>query len=164
MIKIKYIILLFFLFIVFFLGCYTSFTHPPITDAQWGAVRTSDDCTECHANHQFAAPVLPQAAQDDYNWQFYSGSAWWQDEYTVGGGVAVQPDNRTGPRTMSSTPMTPAPVAMPVQGGTQSLGKKSASSESEKKDENKRSIKRRTNTTKSSDTSEKKAASRSRRE
>ena len=143
-----------------FFDCYTSFTHPPIKQSEWGNVRVSDDCTECHNSQRFAAPILPRSAEQDYSWQFYSGSAWWEDDYSASG-VAVSPDNTTGPRTVSPTQIAPAPVAMPVQGG-QSLGKQSAPAETEKKTDNKRTINRRSNTSSSSDTSKEAAPSRSR--
>ncbi|MBN1479756.1 hypothetical protein JXA70_05755 [candidate division KSB1 bacterium] len=148
-------------------GCYTSFTHPPINDPRWGTVHYSDDCSECHDHSRYTPPVLPAAAEQDNYWQFYSGSAWWQDEYAVGAGVAADPDEQTGPRAVTSTPLAPAPVAMPVQGTTQSLGKKSAAAQqNETETPKKRTVGRRTHTSPSTETTtdSKKSSSRSRRE
>lgn len=148
-------------------GCYTSFTHPPTNDPRWGAVQFSDDCTECHDHGRHAPPVLPAAAAQDDHWRFYSGSAWWQDEYSVGMGVAADPDDRTGPRTVTDTPMAPAPVAMPVQGAVQSLGKESATDQQNSEEAApQRSVGRRSHTSPTSETTSdsKKTSSRSRRD
>lgn len=158
--KLKYsnFVNLFLIILLIFLshGCYTAFTHPPVNKTQFGDIYISDDCLECHETTPYSATVLPQSAQNDYNWQFYSGSAWWQDEETISINNAVDPASGTGPRSASYTPTTAAPVAMPVQGGT-SLGKKSASDESSNQSqttERKRSDGRRTNTTSSSNSEE----------
>lgn len=76
-----------FLFIVFafFSGCYTSFRHPLVEDnsglGEVSAIRSSDNCMECHQDSQLAErPILPDAAKDDMNWYFYTQSAWWEGE------------------------------------------------------------------------------------
>ncbi len=151
------------LFLVFTCySCYTSFTHPPINDARWGEVYVNDDCLECHDSNRYSSTILPDAAQNDYNWQFYSGSAWWQDEQSIEAGIANDPDVGTGPRSISHTPTSAAPVAMPVQSGSTSLGKSSATEETEQKSPNKRSIGRRSNST-SSESSKENSSSNSRR-
>lgn len=131
-------------------GCYTAFQHPNIKDAKWGAVQVSDDCRECHSQRRYSAPVLPRAAEHDYNWQFYSSSPWWQDEMTVDAAPVTGAPETTGPRNSNGAanfgnpPVTPIP-ASPVQ----SLGKSTsdgAASESKSKD-NRRSVGRRTTTT-----------------
>ena len=146
-------------------GCYTAFQHPPISNDSWGQVRVSDDCLECHEtepNQQHA--YLPQAAETDYNWIFYSGSPWWQDEYTIadelGASTAPEP---TGPRSFNSTPTYPGPVVAPATVPTvPSLGKTDASTDETQESEqsNKRSFGRRQPTTsesKDSDSSSKRS-------
>ncbi len=117
-------------------GCYTAFRHPPV-DKSWGKVYVTDDCLECHDSSPYAAPILPQSAQDDVHWQFYSGSAWWQDEMTITTGAAPEPAG-TGPRNFGNSvaPQAAPPVSMPVQGGG-SLGK---SNVSDQNDENKKAV------------------------
>lgn len=148
----KLIILFLFILVVFLThGCYTAFTHPPVNENGWGEVYVSDDCLECHDTDRYSTTVLPESAQDDFNWQFYSGSAWWQDEETINTSVAPEPSG-TGPRNVSYTPQSAAPVAMPVQGGG-SLGKTNASeqdTDNQQKSTPQRSVGRRSHTTSSS--------------
>jgi len=131
-------------------GCYTSFQHPDIKDAKWGAVQVSDDCRQCHNQSRYSASVLPKSAERDYNWQFYSSAPWWQDEMAVdaapvaGGPETTGPRNRNGSGEFSAPPVTPIPAA-PVQ----SLGKSTSnesSNDSASKDK-RRSVGRRTTTT-----------------
>lgn len=36
---------------------------------------------ECHQDSQLSdRPILPDAAMDDYNWYFYTQSAWWEGD------------------------------------------------------------------------------------
>lgn len=137
-------------------GCYTSFQHPPIDDPQWGSVRISDDCGECHNQQKYAAPILPDGAQHDAKWNFYSSSPWWQDNWSYGNDFIAGPET-TGPRMpgggggYSDSPAVPIPPAP-----AQSLGKSSAdeSNESGEKKDNRRSVGRRTHTTSDSNSSE----------
>lgn len=155
------------IFIFSLWGCYTSFQHPDIKDAKWGAVQFSDDCMECHSQTRYSAPVLPRAAEQDYNWRFYSSSPWWQDEMEVDSAPVTGAPEPTGARSrggggeFASPPLAPTSAA-PVQ----SLGKSTSNGdakESTPKD-NRRSVGRRTTTTSDSKADAgKKRASRSRR-
>ncbi len=150
----KLIVLVLFLLLVFLThGCYTAFTHPPVNENKWGEIYVTDDCLECHDSSRYSAPILPESAQSDFNWQFYSASPWWQDEDTIIANEASEPSG-TGPRDFNNyVPQTAAPVAMPVQGGG-SLGKSNASDNNSESQQNasepKRSVGRRSHTTSSS--------------
>ncbi len=82
-----YLILFFFgiFLLTYFSGCYTSFYHPLVEDDSGlegaASIRASANCMECHKESQiFNRPILPDAAMDDYNWYFYTQSAWWEGE------------------------------------------------------------------------------------
>jgi hypothetical protein len=149
-------------------GCYTAFQHPPINDPKWGEVQVSDDCSECHSQNKYAAPILPISGDQDFNWQFFAVSPWWQDEMNFNDGTSVSGlPEPTGPRHsggggyISNPPLTPIPPA-PVQ----SLGKSGAddTNDSESKKDRRRSVGRRRQTTSdSSSDSEEKRGDRSRR-
>lgn len=153
-------------------GCYTSLQHPPVPDHSWGQVRVSDDCLECHDQHpQTNQAFLPQAAQQDYNWQFYYDSPWWQDESVIGVDPDVAfPPERTGPRSFGSSSTVPGgmpatvPSAVP---STRSLGKSSAdaedTSDTSSEESSKRSFGRRQPTTSESKDSDDPESKRSRR-
>lgn len=147
-------------------GCYTAFSHPPVPDSEWGAVRISDDCSECHQQTRVREAVLPAAAEDDDSWLFYSTSPWWQDAPEPAA-VTAEPPETTGPRSFGSgasyeAPAT-APYAMPT---VQTLGKSGAdegeADSSQPKDE-RRSFERRSDTRSTTDSSGDSDASRSRR-
>ena len=148
-------------------GCYTSFQHPNIDNPKWGRIQISDDCSECHAQNRYEAPVLPNAAAQDFNWQFYAASPWWQDEMSLDGASVSGGPESTGPRSVidgdrSYNPPLSASPAAPVQ----SLGKsgsQESSGDSSSKDD-RRSVGRRTHTTSDSQTeTEKNRSTRSRR-
>jgi len=150
-------------------GCYTSLQHPPVPDHAWGQVRVSDDCLECHDPHpQTRQAFLPRAAQQDYNWQFYYDSPWWQDESAIGADPDVAlPPERTGPRSFGSSSTVPGgmpatvPSAVP---STRSLGKSNAEAEDTTSEESsKRSFGRRQPTTSESKDSDDSESKRSRR-
>jgi hypothetical protein len=164
----KVIVLGLFLLTAFWMhGCYTAFRHPPINEHSWSEIVVTDDCLECHEENRYSTPVLPESAENDFNWQFYSGSAWWQDEGAIVADDAPEPSG-TGPRDFgnSYTPQSVQPVAMPVQSAG-SLGKSTVSDEN---DENKQSVSsptrsagRRSHTTSSSSSQEDNSEKRSRK-
>ncbi|HPG39778.1 MAG TPA: hypothetical protein PLP19_13520 [bacterium] len=108
-------------------GCYTSFTHP-LVDSQGKRINRSNSgiagsCSECHADGTLqAGSVLPAAVENDYDWQFYTNSAWWQDEFDFFPVNATESADPTGARLPGVTPgyssdaITPIPV-MPSQSG-----------------------------------------------
>ena len=108
-------------------GCYTSFTHP-VLDSQGNRIHRSTSgiaggCAECHTDGMLqAGSVLPAAVENDYNWQFYSNSAWWQDEFDFFPVNASESLDPTGARLPGVTPnynsdaITPIPV-IPSQAG-----------------------------------------------
>ncbi len=109
-------------------GCYTSFQHPPVNDSKWGTVRISDDCSECHTQNQYTTPILPDAAQKDLNWQFYSASPWWGDEMMPDASTAYDAPEPTGPRhATDNTGWVTTPAAPMPSSPVQSLGKSGAS-------------------------------------
>jgi len=161
--SVRILALLFICWLLFLTGCYTSFKHPVKTsDGQ--RIDTSDiyiidNCSDCHQATQFSSgTILPEAAQDDYDWQFFTKSTWWQDSfdfYPVNSGEnpeSTMPRNRQGHYNDQSLIPAPMPVPEPVPG---SLGKKPAdteSNETEQKD-NRRDFIRRQQADKDSDNS-----------
>ncbi|NIA31861.1 MAG: hypothetical protein GWP06_18370 [Actinobacteria bacterium] len=108
---------LIFFFVIFlpayFGGCYTSFRHPLVEDdsglGEAMSIRASDNCMECHQESQlFDHPVLPDAAMNDYNWYFYTQSAWWEGDENY--------DARYSTDDNSETPL-PTGYRHPVGGG-----------------------------------------------
>ncbi len=113
----RYYFLLFFFFIfllTFFSGCYTSFRHPLVEDDSGlegaASIRASDNCMGCHQDSQLAdRPILPDAAMGDYNWYFYTQSAWWEGDENY--------DARYSTEGNSDIPL-PTGYRHPVGGGT----------------------------------------------
>jgi hypothetical protein len=148
-------------------GCYTTFSHPPVPDSKWGQVRIGDDCAECHDQSLHNRPVLPAAAEGDESWQFYSATPWWQDEAQAAN-YSAEPPETTGPRSFGETSSYNAPSTVPVNApAVQTLEKSSAdqkSGEASGSTDDRRSIERRTDTTSSPEkSSDKRDASRTRR-
>lgn len=138
-------------------GCYTTFSHPPVADSKWNQVRMSDDCTECHEKPLDNQPVLPASAEDDYSWQFYSTTPWWQDEASISSGYVAEPPETTGPRSFGGTSSYDAPATIPVNAPVvQTLDKSSAdetSAEAPAATDDRRTFERRTDTSSSSEKS-----------
>ena len=147
----------------FIAGCYTSFNHPVETlDGQ--RIDTSDiyiidSCSDCHSVTQFSSgTILPDAAEDDFNWIFYTKSAWWQDSfdfYTVNTEEVPEstlPRNRQGGYNDPMPIPAPMPVPEPVPG---SLGKLPADTDQNDSDnnDNRRDFERRKQTDKDNDNS-----------
>lgn len=147
-------------------GCYTTFSHPPIPDSEWGAVRINDECRECHQQTRFREAIVPAAAEHDDSWLFYSGSPWWQDEPEPTA-FSAEPPETTGPRSFGSSSSYEAPATAPYAMPTvQTLGKSGADESeaepSQPKDE-RRSFERRSDARSTADSSGNSDASRSRR-
>jgi hypothetical protein len=139
-----------------FFACYTSIKHPQVTSqSQYFShedINVVDNCAECHSNTLNASAILPAAAYDDQNWQFYSASAWWQD------GVYIQPQrpdsyvSPTGPRLRGDNPNSSNRAVRTSAPPGPSLGKvvteqaKDATEEEEK--DNRRNFQRRKETQK----------------
>lgn len=146
-------LLIFLLCFTFLLGCYTTLSHPPVGNTQMSHVYTGDDCQECHTQPIYKSPILPESAVSDYNWQFYSGSVWWQDESAIYDHSVSQIPEGTGARSFDNASGYSGPATMPVPGASvQSLSKSSGKKEqstNDQQNEKKRSVKRRTPTTES---------------
>lgn len=105
-------------------GCYTSFSHPSVQDYRWGDVAIGDDCSECHQESVYSTPILPSAAESDMNWQFYSGSPWWQDEMVMTDVDGAESYEGTGARHVESGASYSTPAVSPVTApAVQTLGK-----------------------------------------
>ena len=119
-------IMIFSVFVAFlFGGCYTTFQHPRVdSGSQWAgpeSVAIWDNCMDCHRDPpKPTTTMLPEAALDDYNWYFYSMSAWWEDEgiyeseldagnYVPPTGGRLPQGGYGGPGGQTVVPVAPAP-------------------------------------------------------
>ena len=109
------------------INCYTTFRHPIIetNTSSYYEVRINDDCMECHQTYPGTLAILPNAAIQDYNWQFYSHGAWWEDvvSYTSGGYENYLPPTGSrlpnpphGPEGSINVPGPGPKVSKPVAG------------------------------------------------
>ncbi|MBN2411969.1 hypothetical protein JXQ31_09785 [candidate division KSB1 bacterium] len=147
----KILFCLFLGWLLFTTACYTSFTHP-VNTSDGQRIDTSDiyiidNCSDCHQVTQFSCgTILPEAAQNDYSWQFWAKSAWWQDNFDFYPVDVVKNPESTLPRYQSDDTYDPIPIPAPLPvPAPGSLGKTNTDSEpkdTQKKD-NRRSFDRR---------------------
>ncbi len=110
-------------------GCYTTFSHPLLTDEEGGRVSVREDCSACHESGYRPRAVLPKAAEEDDDWLFYSASPWWQDAPQRFVETAPPPET-TGPRTVGGS-FYEAPATVPPAVPTvQTLSKSAAAPDS----------------------------------
>jgi len=153
---------LFFCFLLFFTGCYTSFKHP-VMDSNGKPFDTSDiyitdNCTDCHQTRQFSCgTILPESAEEDDSWQFYAYSAWWQDNFDFFPVNVVDDNESTAPRRNPgvNNNINMGPIAVPAVPFPANLNKKNpnkAAKEPENND-NRRDFEKRQQTQKDNDNS-----------
>lgn len=99
-------------------NCYTSFRHPDVYSESDGYynIRINDDCMECHRTYPGTLAVLPNGAENDFNWQFYSYGAWWEDVVSFHGSGPENYLAPTGPRLPNPSFENGGQVVVPVPG------------------------------------------------